>query len=313
MPTLALLLSLLAAPAPLAIHARVDGGPARPGWVFVRAGQRVELTAVAPKLAIAHSRWFRLEPTAPWLDNTTPSFHFEQVPYQRSELTDCRDRPSCPVNVAPTVLTVAKALEGLGTMAFALEVTLADGRTLSTPGLESTDVGGLSPQVFRVAVRRDDTALGYSTELVNTPYIFGSAGPDGRNQSDRLIGSDCADLVIYGRRRAGKGAAYTSSYAIDQQAPERARAASLGEGGRALDARGRPIAIGEGKGAARVGDVLHFPGSRHVGMLWEDHPPLGVLDSSDTLLHTCWAQPTVEALGATRCASLPWRVLRFRD
>ena len=31
-----------------------------------------------------------------------------------------------------------------------------------------------------------------------------SAGPDGRNQSDLLIGADCADLVIYARRRMGR-------------------------------------------------------------------------------------------------------------
>jgi hypothetical protein len=180
-----------------------------------------------------------------------------------------------------------KVLSGVGTMAFRVEVKTPDGKTLSTPGSASTKYGGLTKDVYRVAFRLDDTHLGFSTELINTPYIFGSAGPDGRNQSDLLIGSDCADLIVYGRRRSGKSATYTSSYEIDKQAP--------------------PVK----DGPAKVGDLVHFPSTRHVALLFEDRAPVGVVDEDDLIFHTCWAPPTVQRIGDSGCSSRPFRVLRF--
>ena len=195
-------------------------------------------------------------------------------------------------------------------MGFQLTARRTEGTNVSTPGLESTRYGGLTPDVMRVTFRQDDTYLGYLTELINTPYIFGSAGPDGRNQSDLLIGSDCADLAIYGRRRMGKKATYTSSYAIDQQAPLVVAAARATLAG-SVDAKDQPVRWGTARNELRPGDLVHFPNSRHVGVLWADREPLGVLDANDLMIHTCWASPRIEPLGATRCASFPWRVLRF--
>jgi hypothetical protein len=203
------------------------------------------------------------------------------------EVTACRGARECVFTAIDALYPVPVAVEGLGTAAFQVSGT-CDGVRTSSPGLESTENGGLSRRVFRVAYRLDDTPLGFATELLNTPYIFGSDGARGAHQSDQLIGSDCADLVIYGQRRAGAKAPYTSSYGLPSQAP-------------ALTAK-TPV---------RRGDVVHFPRSRHVGLLFEDRPPLGVLDASDLIFHTCWAQPTVEALADTRCASQPYRVLRF--
>jgi hypothetical protein len=223
------------------------------------------------------------------LDNTQPSFHFEPVSYAETELPACADHLTCPADVAPTRLPAVAALPGVGTMAFRVKVTFADGSTLATPGPEQLEWGGLKRGVMRVTVRSDDTLIGYASELLGTPYIFGSAGPDGRNQTDLLIGSDCADLIIYARRRMGRKAPYTSSYAIDQQAPEVKR------------------------GSPRRGDLIHFPASRHVALLYEDRPPLGELDEGDLILHTCWAPPTVQPVGETGCASRPWRLLRFPD
>lgn len=271
---------LLAASPALEIHASIDGGKPKPGWVYAKVGQTVVLHAVpasAPEL-----RWFRIEPSIGAIDNTTPSFHFEPVTYVETELTECRGKSSCAADVKPTKLEPVSALPGAGTMAFRLA-----SKSGSTPGLESTKYGGLTKDVFRVTFRRDDSLIGFASELLNTPYIFGSAGPDGRNQSDLLIGSDCADLIIYARRRQGHRAAYTSSYEIDKQAP--------------LVKAGPP----------RAGDLIHFPSVRHVAILFEDRAPVGEIDENDLILHTCWAPPTVQRLGDTYCGAPPWRVLRF--
>jgi hypothetical protein len=200
-------------------------------------------------------------------------------------------------------------LNGAGTMAFQVRVTPERGPELKTPGLEAVRRGGLSRAVMRVAFRKDDSYLGYLGDLVNTPYIFGSAGPDGDNQTDNLVGSDCADFAVYGRRRMGLNIAFTSSYDFDRTAPLSATAVALDAAGVAKTSDGRTLA----PAAARPGDVLHFPNSRHVAVLYEDREPLGVLDQNDLMFHTCWAPPKIEPIGASGCASLPWRVLRFPE
>jgi hypothetical protein len=309
MLSLALLCLIHAAPT-VRLTASVDDGPARPGWVYAKAGQQVVLRAVAAGGKPVGYRWFKLEPTSPWVDNTIPSFHFAPIGYQAVELEACRDQGRCPADVGPTLLPRLAQLPGVGTMAFQVRATFEGGAEAATPGVEAVKYGGLEPTVMRVTYRKDDSYLGYCTELVNSPYIFGSAGPDGRNQSDLLIGSDCADLAIYGRRRLGKPASYASSYTIDQQAPERFRGVGAADGGVALDEAGQPIAFGAA--GAQPGDLIHFPATRHVGVLYEDRPPLGALDASDLMLHTCWAPPTIEPISESRCASYPWRVLRFK-
>lgn len=285
-----MILSLILAAAPsVHLEASVNGGKRSAQWVYAKAGTPVMLHAVLSGKAQAERvTWFKINPTVGALDNTTPSFHFEPVTYEEVEIVACAGKLDCPADVTPSRLPPVKQLPGVGSMAFRVEVKLKDGPVISTPGSASTKYGGLTPDVFHVAFRRDDSLIGFSSELLNTPYIFGSAGPDGRNQSDLLIGSDCADFIIYGRRRAGKKAQYTSSYDIDKQAPE-------------LKA-GVP---------ARVGDLVHFPSMRHVAILFEDREPVGVVTEDDLILHTCWAPPTVQRIGDTDCVAPPYRVLRF--
>lgn len=287
MLTVTALLFLAGTPT-LELQGAVGAGKPKRAWAYAKAGEQVTLRAVLQGASPEKVRWFKIEPTVGAIDNTTPSFHFEPVRYAETPMPACDGQLTCQADLSPGALPKVEALPGVGTMAYRVEVVTRDGATLRTPGAERTKYGGLTKDVYRVAVRKDDTPLGFSTELINTPYIFGSAGPDGRNQSDLLIGSDCADLVIYGQRRSGKPATYTSSYDIDKQAP--------------------PLRDGV---PAKAGDLVHFPGSRHVALLYEDREPLGVVDENDLIFHTCWAPPTVQRIGDTGCASRPYRVLRF--
>jgi len=245
---------------------------------------------------------------APALDNTRPSFHFEPVPYEATEIARCAGQPECDADVEPTKVASRGRPEGAGAMAFQVQLTLEDGARLASPGAEAVESGGLGRAVHKVAVRAADGYLGYLTELFDLPYIFGSDGPDGQHQADLLIGSDCADLAVYGARRAGLQIPYVSTWTLDQHAREVGRAVRSG-GGIARDAAGEPLRIGPG--ALRPGDLLLFPGTRHVGVLYEDRDPKGVLDDGDLMLHTCWAPPAIERLADTGCASYPIRVLRF--
>src|SRR5256885_376105 len=81
-------------------------------------------------------------------------------------------------------------------------------RQIARPGPEARrgrGSGGLAGAVMRVSIRRDDTYLGYLTEMFGQPYVWASAGlSDATHQSERLEGADCADFVVYGARRMGK-------------------------------------------------------------------------------------------------------------
>jgi len=285
----------------------VDGAPPSPGWKYLRLRQQVELSVRLPRGGQARGvRWLRIDPQDHALDNTRPAFHFEPLRYQQVELTDCRDQLRCPGRVALAALA-GSPVPGTGTVALSVEVTLADGTTVRTPDESTPMLGGIGPDVTRITVRRDDSYLGHLTELFGTPYIFGSSGQGKRHQTDLLIGSDCADLAVYGLRRLGRNVPYVSTWTLDQHAKQVALASRSSQG-IANDGAGSPIAIGSN--GVVPGDLLLFPGTRHVGVLYEDRAPLGVLDDGDLLLHTCWARPIVEPLSATHCASYPIRILR---
>lgn len=297
-----------------------------PQWTYAKRGDEVTLHFVFDaasrlnaestrqdlRFDVADVRWFKVAPTAASLDNTTPSFHFEEIPYADVELTNCRGKRHCVADVSNPYLPAPEGFEGTGTMAFRVEVTLKNGKVLKSAGLEQRVSGGIGPLVHRVTVRADDSYPGYLTELFGTPYIFGSAGNGAKNQTDLLIGSDCADLAVYGKRRMGQKLEYTSSYGIDQLAPEVVKASAHNELGVLTHADGKAVKVGAGEGEVKPGDVVHFPGSRHVAVFYEDKAPLGVLDMGDHILHTCWAAPTVEPMRNTNCSSLPVRILRFK-
>ncbi|HEY8210424.1 MAG TPA: hypothetical protein VIG99_23240 [Myxococcaceae bacterium] len=300
------LCALLAAAAPptIRITATVDGAPAQGSLIYARAGQRVELRAeLRPDVPDAAFDWFQLEPVATAVDNTTPQFHFEPIGYQAVELPACKGSRTCAPSGETLRFTNLTRVAGTGVVALQARARLPDGRIVETPGAGTATAFGLPREVPKVAFRRDDTYLGYLTELFNTPYIFGSSSEGKRHQTDELIGSDCADLTVYGARRMGLKVDYTNTWGMEKVAP------LVG----VMTSASAPLSIGDGPKQVHVGDVIYFPGSRHVAALYEDREPMGVLDENDLMLHTCWAPATLQRIGdaAPNCFSYPIKVLRF--
>lgn len=252
--------------------------------------------------------WLKVEATAPYVDNAAGGFHWAEIPYAE---TPWKAESTAELSrIADVRATVFPDRGGLGTMAFRVRVTHA-GKTLATHGIEPRYRGGLSPKVHRVTVRKDDTFLGYLTELYNTPYIWASAGSKGIHQADRNIGSDCADLMVYGMRRAGKDIDYGSTYDVPRWGGKKAVAsiARKAEDGRFVDANGNAIRVGV-EGGVKPGDLVLF--HRHVGAFSVDREPLGVLDENDLLIHTAWAPPAEESFEESKRWTSPpftvWRV-----
>jgi len=60
------------------------------------------------------------------------------------------------------------------------------------------------PGIVQIVNRKSDTYYGYLEELNNTPFILvPKVIPSYGHQTDCRIGSDCAEFLIYGKRRQG--------------------------------------------------------------------------------------------------------------
>jgi hypothetical protein len=262
---------------------------------------KVQPIAAAP---IVELRWNKIEPASANLSNGDgDSFHFATIDYRATPIEGAGGKPAITADVHPT-LTPDHG-EGVGTMRYQL-VALQGERVIASPGPEARRgkaSGGLSDAVLRVSIRRDDTYLGFLTEMYNQPYIWASAGvTDATHQSERLEGSDCADFIVYGARRLGAKV----SYMYTGELPKVTRllaAGRRGDDGVFRDAHGRPIAF------PGPGDLVLFP--RHVGALTADRGTPGVLDDQDVMMHTLFDSPKEQAIADTGYADQPVELRRF--
>lgn len=267
-------------------------------------GKMLEVRPLA-ELPRATLRWYRVEPAVATMSNTeSGGFRFEPVPYVRTVIEGADGRGSLGADVRPTLTPDHGG--GVGTMRYAVEL-VRDGATVASPGVEARrgrGSGGLLDTVHRVSLRRDDTYLGYLTEMFGQPYIWASAGTTTRtHQSERLEGSDCADFIIYGIRRMGKPLEYTWSGGL----PSVTKLLSRGERGSDgiyRDATGKPLPF------PAIGDIILFP--RHVGALTQDRGQPGILDDQDLMMHTLFDSPKEQAIADSGYAQTAVELRRWK-
>jgi hypothetical protein len=253
----------------------------------------------------------RIEPVTNDMSNTASgTFRFERIEYDETSITTADDTgSSLPADVRPTLTPNHGDPEapGIGTMRFRLYVLAADGRILATAGDEARHGrggGGLNTSVARVSLRRDDSYLGYLTEMYGQPYIWASAGnTSARHQSERLEGADCADFVVYGARRMGKSIPYTWTGGLPSYT-RRLASGRLGDDGVYQDPLGHPLPF------STVGDLILFP--RHVGVLALDRGTIGVLDTADLMMHTLFDSPKEEAIATSGYAETAVELHRWK-
>lgn len=259
--------------------------------------------AEAPSAVLA---WHKVEPAVETMSNEASGrFRFETIAYVESLMLWSMNRPSIAADVRPTRTTDRG--DGVGTMRYKLTAITERG-PVSTPGREARagrGAGGLTDAVHRITVRRDDSYIGLLTEMYGQPYIWASAGRSARtHQSERLEGSDCADFVVYGRRRMGETLPYTWTGALPDYTRLLARRASARRDGVYVDDRGETIAF------PKIGDLVLFP--RHVGVLTADRGVEGVLDHADVMMHSYFASPREQAIGDSDYAGTWIEVRRWK-
>lgn len=267
-------------------------------------GKALDVRPLA-ELPRATLRWYRVEPAVATMSNTeSGGFRFEPVPYARTVIDGADGRGSLLADVRPTLTPDHGG--GVGTMRYAVELA-RDRLTVASPGVEARrgrGSGGLLDSVHRVSLRRDDTYLGYLTEMYGQPYIWASAGTTTRtHQSERLEGSDCADFIIYGVRRMGKPLEYTWSGGLPSVTKLLSRG-ERGEDGIYRDASGTPLPF------PAVGDLILFP--RHVGALAQDRGHAGILDDQDLMMHTLFDSPKEQAIAESGYAQTTVELRRWK-
>ncbi len=174
---------------------------------------------------------------------------------------------------------------GVGVMRYKLSVVYG-GKEISTSGAEllSENKRLGDRKIAKVVFRNNEgNPTDYTFELFNTPYIWGSWQFD----VDHQIGSDCADLVAYSRRRMGFKQPYTWSQGLINFTNLVVNAGSIGGEKFFRGEDGKPIKFGQ---TVRQGDVLVF--SRHASVLYKDNGN-GILDKDDTMIHTLFDQPGI--------------------
>jgi hypothetical protein len=272
----------------------------------VRIGGKKVKTRPLSKAPEVSLRWFKIEPSAENLSNTeTGTFAYRSIDYEATEVSDWKEKWEVGASVRPT-LTPDRG-NGLGTMRYQVTATV-DGTTVSSPGVDARrgrGSGGLDDSVHRVSLRRDDTYVGWLTELYGQPYIWASAGSTSKtHQSERLEGSDCADFVTYGWRRLGHDVPYTWTEGL-RKYTRRIGSGKANAGGVYVDKKGNPIPF------PRVGDLVLFP--RHVGVLVEDRGTIGVLDTQDRMAHTLFESPHEEPIADSGYAGTQVDVMRWKE
>jgi len=257
----------------------------------------------APAIELA---WLRIEPTTANMSNTqSGGFKFEPIEYKATAIDSSANETSITADVRPTLTTDHGA--GIGTMRYQLVVTQGK-RAIASPGIDQRrgrGSGGLTDAVARVTIRRDDSFLGYLTEMYGQPYIWASAGlSDTSHESEHLEGSDCADLMVYGARRMGKKVAYTWTGGLPSITKLVAGSGTRSDDGIYRDKAGKPLPF------TAVGDLILFP--RHVGALAEDRGTIGVLDDQDVMLHTLFDSPKEQPIADSGYADTTVELRRWK-
>ena len=163
-------------------------------------------------------------------------------------------------------------------------------------------------------VRPDDTYLGYLSELLNTPFIIAPMfSNNGLHQTDLRIGSDCAALAIYGKRRQGVGIPYAGPRGIlkylSPLTPTELQPVNYNSTEVYVDQQGHTVKIGDQ--GLQPGDIIHF--GEQVAVFYQDNGIKGILDKDDYLFESYGNSPHITTLAQSGFYHKAIRVFRWAD
>ena len=140
--------------------------------------------------------------------------------------------------------------------------------------------------IVQIVVREDNTYIGYLTELIGLPFILPpkTIGKFG-HQTDLRMGTDCAELAIYGIRRMGYNIPYCGPKGILKY----------------LKPTNKLI----------KGTIIHF--GYQVSVLYEDKGQKGILDGQDLIIHAYKDKVTIEQLENTELINKEFKLFQWTN
>ncbi len=142
-----------------------------------------------------------------------------------------------------------------------------------------------SDSIVQIIVRKDNSYTGVLTELLNLPFIIPpKVISDYGHQTDLCIGTDCAELAIYGMRRLGYKIPYCGPKNIYKYTKKTSEVKS--------------------------GILLHF--GFQVSVLYKDKGIVGVLDKEDLLIHAFEDKVEIIPFGHTKLSKLPYKLYEWK-
>ncbi|MBK8801128.1 MAG: hypothetical protein IPN71_03555 [Fibrobacteres bacterium] len=238
--------------------------------VFARIGESAVVLRAPP--GIHGVRWFRLSPDMSLHDNSIRIY-----PYLDS------------IRYTPTLVGTEDSLpaptDSLGTRTYAwcrTDEICPWIRGFATAELPQSR---LPDRATQVAIRLDDSYPGILTELLQTPFVLLPRKVGTGHQTDLRIGSDCAALAAYGRRRMGEAVPYLGP---------RGLLSSL---------------VSVARGDLRAGDILHY--GAQVQVVFEDRGRKGFPDGEDLVIESWHPFPRIVRQDSSGWEDSPYRVMRF--
>jgi len=195
------------------------------------------------------------------------------------------ERPVLPIHYTISVLnntaSDSLSLQSLecGTYYFGI-VSDIPGNILTSEPIHIVD-----DNIIQIIVRENDCYTGYLTELISLPFVIPPKNMIGfGHQTDLHIGTDCAELAIYGIRRMGYKVPYCGPRGITDY----------------LDKSDELVS----------GTILHF--GFQVSVLYKENGN-GKLDADDLLIHAYKDKVAIEKVGQTELLHLPYTAYKWKD
>jgi hypothetical protein len=204
---------------------------------------------------------------------------------------------------APKFLTYVEksipAADGLSEIDDALLIPFLDPKTGLGTLRVFCELRTGSSNVIRFSRYKGDHYLGKLTEIFNLPYVYGSA----MLRVDARYGADCANFIVYGRRREGWNIPYVNPKDLLPYLEGLDEFVGFQNG----VAYGRNGAIRLTPALLKNGLLLHF--GNHVAAVYEDHE--GSLTEQTRVVHQLETYPEITTFGAMARKYKQIRVMTF--
>ena len=258
-------------------------------------------------------------------NNCSPNWHWEEIPYKETKMTEWDNWSIITPDVKPTIFAPVYCNKKItGTMRFKCSINFNQ-QIYSSKGKKSKYKGSISEKIHRISLKgnTENEVINFAFAMCNLPYIWGSANFSNNsnwdNQAERFIGADCADFAVAAHQLAGNQIPYDSIKKLSHT--KIIETVATFNNGNYLDNSNNLIEIGDN--GIQVGDFVYWkydqPGAGHVGLFLKDKSDPrgefngtsdGLFNKWDLVIHTLFHEPEIKSIGTAYSGNI--RIYRFK-